>query len=527
VAAWPFDSLYAGEEKTQGTAEDRARAYIERALRYANRWNHFQLRNAGEVHLLDGWHKVVSVALTSCKHELLQQAQGTEDELRLLRVLLEATASKICSNPSARATALEHLGDVMLEVTSLLWTVSLRHVGTGLPNSALSLENGKRVLELIIKSLLRRQWDEAGTGARGAITTSTRYRTSLYGALILFLRATSGPAVAPERPTGPALSGLVGPELQEQRRNLNVHALGAELPDLLEVLVEDAVFSEGGGGARVGVHQTSALAALAIVLDSIMVGVDDEIKRTASLGFAAGRQNYRTGVAHKALDLLIRREHLARLLKDLDPLFCDQARGGMGMGGARGDEMGMEVDDLELDYSGAFKNFIWLMVQVARHPAGTKTLLEHKLVERVGRFKFLSRLEDPEMPNLDDRTRGLFLDQLGASLRLLHSMITAQPRNAELAAEIMQFLLDHSNAVRLFIDDRLTKLRGLDDVGVVVALLEHTDLREQQHLYRRLVAELFERFGGEMLPPVAVEQLGAPRDHACYRDPHDDNDVPG
>jgi len=179
----------------------------------------------------------------------------------------------------------------------------------------------------------------------------------------------------------------------------------------------------------------------------------------------------------------------------------------------------------------SFRFYVALLVQAAQDVRGAKVLLDRGVVDKLSRTRFLVMLEDGDVPSWEGggeggRGKEELLGNMGGVLRLLATMMGRLEGNVEVGPQVDGFLKRHSRVLLQFVEGRQWDLRGLEEVGVLVGLLAQTvggkgsgvlgvgvptSLGPAQDEYRRVVNDLFERFGVELLPPLAVRfQIRAP-----------------
>lgn len=180
----------------------------------------------------------------------------------------------------------------------------------------------------------------------------------------------------------------------------------------------------------------------------------------------------------------------------------------------------------ERPWDASFRFYVALLVQAAQDVRGAKVLMERGVVEKLSRTRFLVLLEDGDVPSREGGRKGELLENLGGVLRLLATMMGRLEGNVEIGPQVDAFLRRHSRVLLQFVEGRQGEVRGLEEVGVLVGLLAQTvggkgsgvlgsgmptSLGPAQDEYRRVVNDLFERFGVELLPPLAVRfQVRAP-----------------
>eukprot|EP00624_Nannochloropsis_granulata_P003489 evm.model.NODE_2760_length_1469_cov_26.603811.1 len=185
----------------------------------------------------------------------------------------------------------------------------------------------------------------------------------------------------------------------------------------------------------------------------------------------------------------------------------------------------------ERPWDSNFRFYVALLVQAAQDVRGAKVLLERGVVDMLSRTRFLVLLENGDVPNRGERRergtgKGELDENLAGVLRLLATMASRLEGNVEIGPLVEGFLRRHSRVLLQFVEGRLRFLKGLEEVGVLVGLLAQTvgtkgsgvlglgaptPLGPVQDEYRRVVNDLFERFGVELLPPLAVRfQVHAP-----------------
>ena len=190
----------------------------------------------------------------------------------------------------------------------------------------------------------------------------------------------------------------------------------------------------------------------------------------------------------------------------------------------------------ERPWDGIFRYFVSMLTQLAQDPRGAKMLLDRGVVEKLGRTRFLAQLEDSDMPSLAPEYRADLMCNLGYVLRLLEVVLSKLALNAELGPQVKEFCRVHARTLMQFIETRQTDLQGLEEIGVVVAVLSQgvgvrgrtsssstlgtfgmmggpsssapSMAAPQQDEFRRLVNDLFEKFAVELLPPYATRLPG-------------------
>jgi hypothetical protein len=532
-----------------GAASGAAARVLQEAAQYALRYNHFLLRQAGEYHFCAAWRRLAEAVLIEAENALVASARpgrglgaGSHEDLKVVLPVVAQAAAKLARTPFGDGLALEEVAAVVMAGAGVVHRYA-RSRPAGIPEAALSVDEGQRVLELMLAALLRvanggapRAAGGATAGHRVAVDAAQpaqrKYRMQLYAALILYLRATTlaplpepagdgggktllltgGGEVGSGGDTWRSGSGLLG-----LRREKNAEALAQPrfLGALVDALAADAAYVPSLGSKARARHQGLAAAALGLVLESLLTAGAPE-GPLLPLGVSPGIGRYDAAV-REALG------RLPRLLEDLEPQFCVErptgptggTLGGFGPPAPTPARLLEErPGDLALGY------YLALLIQVAQDPRGAKALLDRGVVEKLGRARFLVALEDGDAPTPDARDRERLMAGVGGVLRLLDVMLARLPLNADLRAQADAFLRAHARTLAQFVESRQGDLEGLEEVGAAVALLAHnvgakgsgvlgrtappSSLAPAQDEYRRLVNALFERFAVELLPPLAV-----------------------
>ncbi|GAB5029933.1 nucleoporin 205-like protein [Nannochloropsis oceanica] len=527
--------------------------FLQEASWYCLDFNHFLLRQAAEYHWCESWRRLTEAVLeestgalhsssfSSSSSSTSSTSSATAEALSLILTLLAHTISKLTTHPQGDIKALEHLSAVVLVAVDAIWGFAASQPA-GLPLSLLSLDEGQRLLELLLHSILT-----AG-GREGGQLAQQRFRVQGYCALVLFLRATAmwplpegGKEGVRERGSmmqmtdrrgrvGTEGAVLVGAALRAARQEKNAEVLTSPryFRPLLDCLSLDAVFAPSFGVSR-SKHQACAASCLGLVLDTLYAASSFPPSPSLSvgeylpLGVMPGLGRYDTPIREVL-------ERLPNLVGNLDPQFCVEGAGREG-----GRLVGRSMLMMEKEGGGEkllqarpwdsnFRTYVALLVQAAQDVRGAKVLLERGVVDLLSRTRVLVLLENGDVPirgggREGGRRKEVLDENLAGVLRLLATMASRLEGNVEIGSQVEVFLRRHSRLLLQFVETRQVFLSGLEEVGVLVGLLAQTvgtkgsgvlglgaptPLGPVQEEYRRLVNGLFERFGVELLPPLAV-----------------------
>ena len=505
---------------------------LQEASTYCMHYNHFILRQAAEYHWCEAWKRCGEAILKECREVLLRPSfepgngGSSPTELQILLTLMAQTVGKLCQQPFGDIKALEHLSVVVMAAVDVLWRYAMSRPG-GIPDTVMSVDEGQRVLELVLEALLRKSPNAATAVADAGQLAQQKYRVQCYCALILFLRATSllplpEPVVGGERDgTAPLLltagmgggssssssaatPWLSGSRLLAARKEKNAEVLTSPrfFRELVEGLAKDATFAPSFGKTR-SRYQACAASCLGVIIETLFsasapadASMDGSLP-LLPLGVAPGMGKYDTAIREVL-------EKFPRLLEDLDPQFCvEKGAGGPGelhgsflspsgaaaaSSSSRFSVFSPHQDMSPMDVGGrnpealleerpwdaTFRFYVDMLVQVAQDARGAKMLLDRGLVDKLSRTRFLVALEDGDMPSLDAGRKEDLMDNMGCVLRLLQVMLAKLALNADLRPQVQEFLRRHTRVLLQFIEARQGDLRGLDEVGVVVGLLAHS-----------------------------------------------------
>jgi len=156
-----------------GGAPQTMTRLLQGASAYCLHFNHFLLRQAAEYHWCESWRNLTEAVLQEIAESLHSSSSSSSsssasaEAFSLILTLLSHTVSKLTTHPQGDIKALEHLSTIVLVCSDSIWNHATSQPA-GLPPSLLSLQEGQRVLELLLQALLLRKGGREGGGVDAA-----------------------------------------------------------------------------------------------------------------------------------------------------------------------------------------------------------------------------------------------------------------------------------------------------------------------------------------------------------------------